>query len=840
MTRFASLAILLFLTVSEAQEYPSWCRRGAVRWTHGFVTWTPEHVRMVLDLGFNLVQSGYWHESTDEPPLPASRYFEAEEEVPLRWRVSAYRKAAAMGFRWQRYTDSHALNPEVLQRHPELEKCLVRLENGEPRFGYANPKRPEGCWSQELYGDYVLDILMRVRRRYGKTLETIFMDNASPRPCYCDACKAKFRDFSRAALGEEIPLEAALERNKYRAVWLMFMVNMGERFFTRMKRETGFLICPNFHFTPWHFAMIERGVPDLIFFEQGRDFPPFSKSTFYYKAAVALSGGRVVGVMLGLPDRIAEQRALKRGKYWETGHPMVTEAFYYPEEWSLALAEGAACDGCWIPSWNIREQKITLDDDPYHSTMREVLRRHNRFMMEHEGIYREASPMSNIAVLYSSTTALGKGGEYMRFVANQCEALVSAGFPYEVIGERDLTPDKLKRWAVVVLPACSWLPGEKCKALSEYLRAGGGLLLIGNVAESDAYGLPHRKALPAEFAAADESIEAAEERRAEVPPEQLPVAEATSRAKSALTNAGKRETWEAGRLWRVASLDALEIRRVKSAVEWLAQRNIAVKLDAPPQLFANAMQTSHYRTVHLVNYNFNYAEEQTTDPSVRYDDGTSEARTYLSRTTSRVRKILEVPNPQEFTEAYLQFKGGTWGGKQNTVHIIFNGREMTLKSSYFHGMRWHEVKLEPPRVQRVNTIEIFLSGKTDTRVNYLNIAIDTDAAGGRSFWSNDSGKTWTRDDLSPDAGEQRGEFIIRLSPVSRRKIHKPEDFEGKLTVKPARNITVAIADELCRGRNATLLTREREPIEIKPRRVGARWEYLIPEVKIYAVLRLPR
>ena len=105
-------------------------------------------------------------------------------------------------------------------------------------------------------------------------------------------------------------------------------------------------------------------------------------------------------------------------------------------------------------------------------------------------------------------------------------------------------------------------------------------------------------------------------------------------------------------------------------------------------------------------------------------------------------------------------------------------------------------------------------------------------------YSTDNGQTWQQDDLSPDVGVQTGEYIVRLGPPSDpNAVARPEDYMGKLHVRPAKDVRVVV--RAARPLPARLLTPEGAEATITPMMENGYAVYRVPEVPIYAVNVLP-
>jgi hypothetical protein len=245
--------------------------------------------------------------------------------------------------------------------------------------------------------------------------------------------------------------------------------------------------------------------------------------------------------------------------------------------------------------------------------------------------------------------------------------------------------------------------------------------------------------------------------------------------------------------------------------------------------------------VHLVNSDVTYDVEPTGD--VQDDDGTSEARTFLSSTTARVRKVLLTPDPAKHAGESLKFMAATCGIASDAFSLVvsLNGQDLkTFKGSELNEAMWFEAPVPPGLLRPENEIVFRAEGKPNGHPDWVALRIDTNATSRRSWWSNDSGKTWAQDDLGLDAGAQRGEVLVRLGvPEDPNKVARPEDFMGKLHVHPAREVVVLL-EAGTKPPVATWETPEGVTQKITPQVQDGLAAYRVPEVALYGMLALPR
>ncbi|NUQ02120.1 MAG: beta-galactosidase trimerization domain-containing protein, partial [Armatimonadetes bacterium] len=481
------LALLLLLCApatahwQDHPELPEWAARGVVRWGHGAningrIRWTPggfgvdaANANLLLTCGRTLQQTiGYLTPEIEQ-------------------------RARAGGLRRQPYICSQTVWwKSEYPADPGLDQAVRRGLDGRPIIIYENPDRHCGCYNNPRWLETMKRRVRATIEGQGGKVDSIFFDNPLPYDCYCNHCRDSFRAFTTAHLGEAMELTATTAP-RYRLAKAWFQAESLRAFFAQVKDYLHTLdpkvtISPNMGVGSAISNYVNSlGTTDLVFCENGFTLPPDQSTVIDYKLGLASSHGLATGQLLGLSEMLRRSRALALDRNNEMG---ILESFVYPEEHQLAYAEALACNGTYIPSFALREQKISVGDAPHHVQNREAIARYAGFEQQHAELYARAQPGGEVAVLYSIWTHLGHGHSATAFRA-ACNALGRAGLPYEVIVEDDLTPAQLAGYRVVVLPQVASLSAADAATLTDFAKTGGTLLAAGQVALTDRLGRPH-------------------------------------------------------------------------------------------------------------------------------------------------------------------------------------------------------------------------------------------------------------------------------------------------------------------------------------------------------------
>jgi len=808
MTRLRLLlpALLLagaaFAHWTDHPDQPDWARRGYCQWGHGAnvdgkIKWivsgfgvdVPD-AKLLLDCGRNLQQT-IAYLSDEARAIGEGGGIKRQPYICSKtiWWRSEFPKA------------------------PQLGKCVIVNKDGTRVLLYNNPERYGGCYSSPIWLEYMKGRVdeMMTHQNMG-TIHSIFFDNASDYDCYCPDCRARFKVWSREKYGQELDLGTLDKDPNGRFLKQTFDADVAVEFFHNVKAYIAQKYSPDILISPnisigygWSDYLVNHGATDLVMIEEGFSLPPTDSTVLKYKLGLAASHGKTTGQLLGLSELLRRERALVLDKNNEMG---IQESFVYPEEHKLALAEAAATGGTDIISFALREQKITANDAPYQVQMREAIHQYTQFQKQHLAWWERAQPGAKVAVVHSIMTQLqDRSPTALRAT---CEALGRAGVPYEILVEEDLTPEQLAQYQLVILPRVRLLNRDKAETLLRYVQQGGAIVRTGDLALADELARPYAtEALP----------------------------EITQIAANETRIIGK------GKLWNCSKpkLEELKPAEIVEALEAVAGPLECRVETQSPRVFASLLKSADgkTRTVHLVNSNCVYDALPSKD--LRDDSGTPGARSFLGATNTRMKKVLLVPDLAAAKGFGLRFFGSTCGIASDKFSLVvsLNGQAIkTYKGSELNEGGWFETPIPDGLLKPENEVVFEATGAPNGHPDWFAIKIDTGATTGRSYWSEDDGKTWTKDDLSLDQGTQQGEFMVRLGPAGDPSaLAKPEDFMGKMHVRPAKDVRVLVRTS--KALTARLVSPDGPEQTLKPTIEKGYAVYRVPEVYLYSVLVLP-
>jgi len=472
MVRTGLLALVLLVPAfagahwTAHPELPDWAQRGRLNWALHYATTTRPLVDLMAAHHQTLIHGG----SFDSP------------------ETAAY--ATSLGLRYMPYVCSRTFTTTEIARSPELADAMLLRPDGGEFLAYDNPARRYGSLFMPAWPEYVRQRTREVQDRPGTA--AVFYDNVyvndDHRPAAIAAWQAWAKEHGLPP-GDDMPrLREGDGQAPSRAFNAAALVRyyQGLRAFNQ-QHDPPLPISPNLGSLPGYgMAIVEGGGADLVFYET-MSHPPFERNAVRYKIGLASSHGRPTGILAYLPERIG---ALRGERTWHEGmHHFFYPSSPLPEEFSLAVAEAAACGGSYIPAYNLFPSlPITDLKDPFCRRVHHALKQSYDFLAAGGDLNTAGRPGSTIGLLYSSLTTLHNHRAQNLTALGQ--ALSTAGLPYEIVCTADLTADGLAGLTTLIVPGLEFVDQATAEGLLDYVRRGGQVILTGPFATSDPFGQP--------------------------------------------------------------------------------------------------------------------------------------------------------------------------------------------------------------------------------------------------------------------------------------------------------------------------------------------------------------
>lgn len=467
--RLALLLPLLLPTLALAhwtdhKELPDWAQRGRLRWCLHYSRADRQLVDLFLQAHQTLLHGG----SFDSP------------------ETAEY--ARQHGLRYMPYVCSRTVTTSEIARNPQLKDAVVLKADGSEVLAYNNPVRRYGSLYAPAWPEFVRE---RTRKLWDlPDVAAIFYDNAfwevdDHNPATVAAWQAWARQHGLEP-GTDLPSvynspEAPAAR-LFTAESLTDYHRMLQQF--DRSHQPPLLNCPNLGSASGGMEAIEAGAVDLVFYET-MSHAPFENNLYRYKVGLAASHGRPTGILAYLPERISSDRGQRT---WHEG----MHAYFFPssplaEEFALATAEAAACNGTYIPCYNLFPSlPITDLTDPFNQRIYAELKRSYGFLAANEALYAASQPASEVAILHSTLTQLqnrrAQNGQAL------ADALLAAGIPYEVVVASDLKGKGLGPTRTLLVPNVIYLDDATATGLLRFVEGGGRALITGEYGTTDPVG----------------------------------------------------------------------------------------------------------------------------------------------------------------------------------------------------------------------------------------------------------------------------------------------------------------------------------------------------------------
>jgi len=274
--------------------------------------------------------------------------------------------------------------------------------------------------------------------------------NANLAPCYCDHCRAAYRQAS----GSDLPTTPGNgEWGRY-AAWFR---QVGYAFEQRMA-DAVHAYRPNVR-VGFNWAYSTR-MP-----EPPREYVGYLTTDPAPNMLAYSLEGRYLAT-LGVPYEIMTPRFIEHRGDWT-----MKPAAVLRQEFATVLANGGTCilGDTFYPDG-------TLDRGIYA-----CVRRVFDFVAEREGLTRGATPARNIAVLHSASTSYGMGTQLfgnedaLVKIRGAHKMLVQSNEHFNIVNERTLR-DTIADYVGVILPEQEVLAPETVVALYKYVNKGGTLI----------------------------------------------------------------------------------------------------------------------------------------------------------------------------------------------------------------------------------------------------------------------------------------------------------------------------------------------------------------------------
>ncbi|HEY2010007.1 MAG TPA: ThuA domain-containing protein [Rhizomicrobium sp.] len=389
-----------------------------------------------------------------------------------------------MGIRVLGRVDPHAMRADALAAHPEW---VARNADGSPKKHPTAPDLFLTCPNGGITFDWMPKILKEIVSTY--PVDGIFGNRwaGSAGICYCGVCRSEFK----AASGFDVPSSLANPQApevKAYNVWVD-----GKRYAQlKLWTETVSAINQQTFFTPGTWGRLDpvrlRSTIRAVFSDrQGRNGqdPAWLNGRSAKEAYCTMQNRPVSGIFAvgetSTPYRFEDstQANAEIATYLHDGlahgfRPWMTKfkAEVFDKRWVPIIEE--------IYVWHARNEAY------FRNT--ENLARVAMLQSDQTGTYYlppAAQASGNRETVPEASQPRAGNGDYVR---GYYQALVESRIPFNLADERQLEPEYVSRYNVLVLPNVAALSDKQCAQLRDYVEKGGAIVATHETSLCDEWG----------------------------------------------------------------------------------------------------------------------------------------------------------------------------------------------------------------------------------------------------------------------------------------------------------------------------------------------------------------
>ncbi|RRB15624.1 hypothetical protein EHT87_10765 [Larkinella knui] len=371
-----------------------------------------------------------------------------------------------LGMKIMLRTDPHAARQNVYDAHPDW---IAVNADGAKRRHWANP----ALWVTCSLGPYNFEFMPQVNQEIMERFqpEGIFSNRwAGHDICYCEHCTRNFK----AASGLELPqkvdrLDLTYRKwtdwrmKRLRELWALWDAGI------RQQKPTS--------------RFIPNGFPDKIV--TGKEADLFFADQQARRGLMAPwsngKGAKELRSTLGLKPLIGIfSVGIEEEFRWK-------DSVQNDAEIRIWVAEGTAN--------GMRPCFVKFGGDIYDKRWMEAVANLYEGYHKNERYLRNTAPMARVGVVYSEQTDRNYGGKPWQQKSGDhldglYHTLVESRIPFDMVNDRLLTPDDLKRFKLLILPNIAALSDAQCQQLQAFVNTGGSLMATFETSLYDEEGQP--------------------------------------------------------------------------------------------------------------------------------------------------------------------------------------------------------------------------------------------------------------------------------------------------------------------------------------------------------------
>ena len=368
-------------------------------------------------------------------------------------------------------TDPHGVHQDVYDAHPDW---IMVDASGKKVRHWSDPDFWVTCPLGPYNFEYMTKVTEEIVTLY--SVDGIFSNRwAGSGMCYCEHCRENFRNFAHLELPRTRDPQTP-ERREY-IIWReQRLFELWRLWDSRIKA-----INPNASYianagggalSELDMAVVGQLAPTLFADRQARHglAPPWENGKNGKEYRATLGRKAIAGIFsVGLEDEYRWKDSVQNG-----------------DEIRMWVADGMA-QGLrpWFTKFNAK---------PIDKRWLPVVEELYTWHYANDKYLRNLDPVASVGLVYSQQTATFYGGEKAHAKVEDpalgvYQALVEARIPFEMVHDRLLGAEHLKKFRTLILPNIAALSEKQCGQLQEYVNRGGSIVATYETSLYDEWGV---------------------------------------------------------------------------------------------------------------------------------------------------------------------------------------------------------------------------------------------------------------------------------------------------------------------------------------------------------------
>lgn len=377
----------------------------------------------------------------------------------------------ANGIRLLGRVDFRGVLPEIYEKHPDW--FAKNADQSSMMMTYTKPHLHIACYSGEYRNDYANQYISKVLNDYN--LDGIWHNSPGfDGICYCNQCQHGYKEFG----GKELPIINESEDGELDA-YMEWKRREADRYMDRLK-QTIKSFGEDKVYTAEVFSMYEVGrrINNGIDLKNAFDhFDILVSVAFLTENTEHIhyeDFNYANSIIKFLKSAAPEREAVVMYGGNGTSHRLVIEPSLDVKVWLWEiLSMGGRFWNCYFTN---------VPPIAYDTRNAFVESEANHFVKKHQELLAYHAPVAKVGIYYSRATRkfyrnnLEEGDHFGEAIKGMETVLMENHIPHDFILEEQITPEKLKKYSLILLPNVQCMSDREIDLIESYVRNGGSLL----------------------------------------------------------------------------------------------------------------------------------------------------------------------------------------------------------------------------------------------------------------------------------------------------------------------------------------------------------------------------